>query len=326
MKLTNKDLLIENIVFISGLTRSGKGLLCPIISSFNNTEKVNVNFSLEQIPMLNHLGEINDNIAKFLLQSGMNSAIYDNAIGRNSNFRHDDYTSVWKYRDPMEYVHRLFQPDGDAVLTKLNSQNRIFPMMVHNGLWHANIWFKALPHVKFIHMQRNPVDIVYSWIGKGYGGGFYSNARANVVTYEYKETFVPYYVFGWEDKYLSLKEVDRIIHMVNHIRNCHQDAYDKLNNNEKQRILFMKHQKLITKTEECLDIITDFIGERPSVDTPSILLQENCPRNTNVETPSSTNNKSFKEKLKEIENLASPESYDILIDMNNCFDSNELSM
>ena len=33
----------------TGLTRSGKALLCPIVSSFENTEKVNVNFFLEQI-------------------------------------------------------------------------------------------------------------------------------------------------------------------------------------------------------------------------------------------------------------------------------------
>ena len=80
MKFINKESLQKNIVLISGLTRSGKALLCPIISSFNNAEKVNVNFSLEQIPVLNYLGEMKDKVAKFLLQSGMNLSIYDNAI------------------------------------------------------------------------------------------------------------------------------------------------------------------------------------------------------------------------------------------------------
>ena len=326
MKLTNKEPLIKDIVFISGLTRSGKILLCPIISSFNNTEKVNVNFELEQIPMLNYMKEISDNASKLLLQSGINSAIYDNAIGRNSNFRPDDYTSIWKYREPMEYIQRLFQPDGDSALTRLNSLNRIFPMMVHNGLWHADIWFKALPSVKFIHMQRNPVDIVYSWIGKGYGGDFFSSDRANIVTFQHKKQLLPYYAFGWEDEYLSYKNVDRIIHMVKHIRKRHQESYDNLNDIQKKNILFVRHQELITETDKNLQIISDFVGEKPSVDTASILLKENCPRSPNLITPFSTNNKQFNEKLKEIESLSNPDSYKILIDMNNQFKSTKLAI
>ena len=72
MKLSNKESLIKNIVFISGLTRSGKALMCPIISSFNNTEKVHMNHSLEPIPMLNYLGRIDDEIARrFYKNNGM---------------------------------------------------------------------------------------------------------------------------------------------------------------------------------------------------------------------------------------------------------------
>ena len=326
MKFTNKESLQKKIVLISGLTRSGKALLCPIISSFNNAEKVNVNFSLEQIPVLNYLGEMKDNVTKFLLQSGMNLSIYDNAIGRNSNFRSDDFTSIWKYRDPLEYINRLTQPDGDIALEKLNSQNRIFSMMVHNGLWHADIWFKAFPDIKFIHISRNPVDIAYSWIGKGYGGDFYSSGRAAIVTYEYKNNTLPYYAFGWEEKYISLSKIDRIIHMINHIRNCHHEKYVHLNNNDKRRVLFINHQKLITKTEECLNTIEDFIGEGPSVDTPSELIKQNCPRSLGASTPFSTSNKNFNEKLKEIENLATSEGYVILKDMLNQFESTKLAI
>lgn len=323
MELTNKEPLIKNIVFVSGLTRSGKSLLCPIISSFNNTEKVNVNFELEQIPMLNYLKELSDNTSKFLLQSGINSAIYDNAIGRNSNFRPDDFTSIWKFREPMEYIQRLFQPDGDSVLTRLNSQNRLFPMMVHNGLWHADIWFKALPSVKFIHMQRNPVDIVYSWMGKGYGDDFFSNSRAKIVTFQYKKKLLPYYAFGWEDEYLSYKKFDRIIHMVKHIRNCHQDSYKSLNENQKKSVLFVRHQELISETDTNLRRISDFIGEEPSIDTTSVLLKQNCPRSPNIKTPFCTSNKEFKDKLKEIEKLSTPYSYESLINMQTEFESTE---
>ena len=321
MKLSNKEPLNSNVVFISGLTRSGKILLLSIIASFKNTEKVNVNFGLEQLPMLNHLGKLTDDVAKYLLQSGMNSIIYDNAIGRNSNFRPGDYTSVWKNKNPMEYVSRLFLPDGDAVTNKLNQENNIFPMMVHNGLWHADLWFTALPDVKFIHMQRNPIDIIFSWIGKGYGDEFFHNPRATIVTYRFKGILVPYYAFGWEEKYLSLADVDRIIYMVEHIRNAHEKTYQNLSEQLKRQVLFLKHQELITKTDECLQTVANFIGEGPSENTPAVLLQQNCPRSFNHGTPFATNNKSQEEKLTEIQALASSEAYIVLLNMNNQFES-----
>jgi len=323
MKLSNKKPLIKNVVFISGLTRSGKSLMLPIISSFNNTGKVNVDFDLEQIPMIHHLGELKDDVAKYLLQSRMNSAIYDDAIGRNSNFRPNDYTSVWQNKNPMEYVQRLFLQDGDAVINKLSQEDTIFPMMVHNGLWHADIWFKALPDLKFIHMQRNPIDIVFSWIRKGYGGEMYHNPRLNIVTYQFKETLVPYYAFGWEDVYLSLPNIDRIIYMVKYIRTAHEETYQNLDDNFKNQILFISHQDLITKTEDCLQKVANFIGEGPSLDTSTVLLEQNCPRSFNKKTPFSTNNKSREEKLIEIKTLVSPEAYNLLLNMNKQFESQQ---
>lgn len=303
----SKDNIIDNLVFISGLTRSGKALLCPILSSYNNTEKVNVNFFLEQIPFLNFLGKIPDDTAIFLLKSGMNLMVYDNAISRNVNFRPDDYTSIFKYKNPLEYIQRLFQPDGDCVIESLSSNEKLFPMMVHNGLWHAEIWLKAFPLLKLIHMQRNPADIVFSWIGKGYGGDFYSNSRANVPTYEYKGKMLPYHIFGWEDQYLELNEVDRIIYMVDKIRRYHQETYDRLSENEKQRILFVRHEKLLIETEKTLSILSGFIGESPSNETDIILAQENCPRVIEPEERQL--------KLKSIKENSSSAAYDVLMEM-----------
>ena len=322
----NKNPPVENIVLVSGLARSGKALLSPILSSFNNTEKVNVDFFLEQIPPLNYLGKIDQSTSKFLLKSGVSLGIYNDAIGRNSNFRPDDFTSVWKYRDPMEYIQRLMQSDGDEVLARLNMQSRVFPMMIHNGLWHANLWLDSLPNAKMIHMQRHPVDIVYSWIGKGYGGDFYNNNRATVVTYQYRKNVLPYYVYGWEDEYLSLGQVDRVVSLVAHIRRCHYEAYAKLSSDDQKRVLFVKHQTLITKTQECLQTIKNFIGEGPSKYTPTVLMQQNCPRDNGATTPFSTNNKTHQEKLEEIRKLSRPEAYSLLLDMQQQFESEQLTI
>ena len=322
----HRETIESNLVFISGLTRSGKALLCPIVSSFENTEKVNVNFFLEQIPFLNHIKKINDEASIYLLKSGISMMLYDNAIGRNANFRKDDYTSVWKYRNPKEYIDRLSLPDGDSVIKKIEDDLRLFPMMVHNGLINANLWFSAYPSLKMIHMQRNPVHIVYSWNLKGYGGNFYSQKRSSTLTFGYKGNFLPYFAYGWEEKYLKSSEIDRIIYSVEMIRNQHRDSYEALDINTKKRILFVRHQHLLINTDKCVSTVSKFLETKTSIDTKSVLMEQNCPRVLFKDTPFLTSSLSQEDKLKKIRSLASSDAYEVLISMCNNFNSTEMAI
>ena len=321
-----KEPIKSNLVLISGLTRSGKSLLCPIVSSFENTEKVNANFFLEQIPFLNSINKISDESSIYLLKTGISMMLYDNAIGRNVNFRNDDFTSIWKYRNPSEYTDRLSLYDGEDVIKELENKLRLFPLMVHNGLPHANLWFGAYPALKMIHMQRNPIDIVYSWNGKGYGGDFYSSKRSSTPVFNYKGFKLPYFAFGWEEKYSASHGFDRIIYSVNHIRNQHKSSYEVLDDSTKERILFVSHKKLTTETDKCLSNVSNFLGTWPSDDTPSILLEQNCPRVPFKDTPFLTSSLSQEDKLKKIRSLASSDAYEVLISMCNNFNSTEMAI
>ena len=320
----HRETIEGNLLFISGLTRSGKALLCPIVSSFENTEKVNVNFFLEQIPFLNHLDKINDEASIYLLKTGISMMLYDNAIGRNVNFRKDDYTSVWKYRNPKEYIDRLSIPDGDSAIKKIEDDLRLFPMMVHNGLINANLLFSAYPSLKMIHMQRNPVHIVFSWIKKGYGDDFYAGKRTSTPVIKYKSDFLPYFTYGWEDKYYQSNAADRVIYSIDHIRKQHKDTFEKLDKNIKKKILFVDHQSLLTKTNKNISIITKFLKTKISKDTPLILKQENCPRDESLNTPGQTSKLNHQDKLKNIKSLASSDGYQTLMKMHEAFISEDL--
>ena len=121
----------------------------------------------------------------------MNLMIYNDAIGRNVNCRSNDYTSIHNYSDPLVYINRMKEPDGDSVYSRIEKSKRFFPLMLHDGLWHADYIFKAFQFSKLIHIQRHPVDLIYSWINKGLGGICYDNLRTHIVTYEFNKTLVP---------------------------------------------------------------------------------------------------------------------------------------
>jgi len=313
-----KNIHYKNIVFISGITRSGKGLLCPIVSSFKNTEKVNVNFFLEQAPYLHAIDKLSTETAIYLLRSGMNLMLYDNALGRNINFRISDYTSVFKFSNPIEYISRLFKSDGDSVFSEMQKDNKLFPMMIHNGVWHSSLLFDAFPALKILHMSRSPIEIVYSWMNKGYGGEFYKNPRSNIVTYVFDGKVLPYYAFGWEKEYLSLNNTDRIIKMIEHLIVQHKKTYKKLCEEHKKNILCVSYRELSSNPESILPSVTSFLNTEVTEFTDKILLQENCPRVFAQEE--------FHNKIDVIRENATKGMFEHLLEMENVFSSDATSL
>ena len=113
----------ENIVIVTGITSSGKSLIAPIISSLKSSEKVMFNFLLEQIPMLNYIGKMDDDTAEYLLKYSIDNMIYDERIGRNTNFRFNDESSIWNTNNPKKYFKRLFENEGNIVLEGIKKEN-----------------------------------------------------------------------------------------------------------------------------------------------------------------------------------------------------------
>ena len=82
---TDLNLITEKLVFITGLTRSGKSLLCPIISSLKNSEMFFTDANAENVSYLHALKKISYPVAKFLFKLSLNERIYNLSIGRNLN-------------------------------------------------------------------------------------------------------------------------------------------------------------------------------------------------------------------------------------------------
>ena len=107
MKILKKNHYNEKIIFVSGLTRSGKSLLCSILSTLSKNEKFNMNFMLENIFQLTYLKKINIETSTFLIKTFCDLLLYDQMIGRNVNFRPSDYTSIWNTKNAKEFLLRL---------------------------------------------------------------------------------------------------------------------------------------------------------------------------------------------------------------------------
>jgi len=268
----------DNPLFITGLTRSGKAMLSPLISSLNKVEKVNVNYQFEYIPMLNIINSISNNAAITMMRYFIDNQVYDNMIGRNMNFRISDLTSIWNTSEPIEYISRLNKEEGDRIFDKKNKSKLIFSLLVHDALWHAKIYFKAFPNLKMIHIDRHPIDLIYSWYRKGYGSNFYDNPRNALLTIEWNKKTYPYYAHGWEEEYENLSEIDRIVKMINMIQSFGKDVYSSISEKKRKNIMFIKFDEMVQRPLPILNKISVFLGTKKTKYTSIIMDKEKVPR------------------------------------------------
>ena len=146
--LNNYKNITDNLIFISGITRSGKSILCPIISSFEKTENFTLN-SIAEILLANiHTSLINEKVGKYLIKTSFNELLYNLSIGRNLNFKQTDYSSVIKNPNYKVYKKRSIIHEN-----KLNYKsilkNKFFPIMFHDLMINPKLILEIFLNLKF---------------------------------------------------------------------------------------------------------------------------------------------------------------------------------
>ena len=97
----NRVLKNNQIVFIDGITRTGKLLLGSLVSSMDKMEHLEFGENFEfLLPALKNKKAKIDFVNAFL-SNYLNQTIYNKHIGRNVNFRPSDRTGVFNSRNPI---------------------------------------------------------------------------------------------------------------------------------------------------------------------------------------------------------------------------------
>ena len=166
----SKPLNIANdIVFLDGITRSGKLLLGSLVSSFNRMESFELGESFEHFMAALRVKRTSLDFSKAFLGIYLNQTLYNKMIARNVNYRRSDKTSIFKFRDPNLYTQRINKQEGSEVLKRIKKEKPIFPIVTHDIMCSYNLFSKLNFKLKFIEIYRNPFELVYSWYKRGHG-------------------------------------------------------------------------------------------------------------------------------------------------------------
>ena len=148
----------NKIVFVNGFGASGKTMLSPIISSMQNVESLVFPYELQWISSFLYTGQIKEDLYAEFLKQYADHTIYNQMMGRNSNFRPSDISSVLQSIKKLSYLKRIFQKGDNYVLEKIEKEKPIINYTTSHLIFFLNEIGKAFgERVLFIETFRDPM-------------------------------------------------------------------------------------------------------------------------------------------------------------------------
>lgn len=275
--LALKPAVSENVLLVDGITRSGKNLVCKVVSHFDKVDYFHYFSIIENTIGLLHLGLIDKQTAARFLQINIDEIIYYRVIGRHMNTRTDDMSCVLNAPDPEEYIKRLAIPPGHETLKSFNARGRISLFHTHSVLMHADVLFSGLPYVKLVHVTRHPVDIAEAWLRRGWGERWGADSLAFSLIAESRAGVVPWYADGWADEYSAMTPAERCVESVCRLQAADLKTLRELDSLWKRQIFQFPLEQLIVSPAAVISALGDFLGTTPHKKIDALLKAERCP-------------------------------------------------
>ncbi|OGQ47355.1 MAG: hypothetical protein A3H42_01670 [Deltaproteobacteria bacterium RIFCSPLOWO2_02_FULL_46_8] len=212
-KVVREPYLAGKVVFVDGLPGCGKTMLSPIVGALPRVQLFQYSYPIEYVCSLRHLGRLDLDVASTLVRMLTDLQLYNVMMGRETNFRLSDLSSVFQNARPHLYFKRLFQAGDTAVIPKIEREKPILNLATHNILPFAEPIQEALgSRVLIVEVVRHPLYMIkqQSLYQNRYG----TDPRDFTVWFDYQGHALPYFAHGWEEIFLNANETDRSIYMI----------------------------------------------------------------------------------------------------------------
>lgn len=272
--------IAKNILFIDGISRVGKSLFSGIIPSLNKMEHIQFYSLIERIIPAISLGTIEIDFAKSLIRTDMNELAYNIKISRNVNFRLEDQTGIFNYKDPKLYFNRLNKNEGQRVIEELRETECNIPIQSHDLLVNLEYLNQLEIDYRMIEIFRHPVDVINSWWQRGWGERFCSDPQSGTLTISYNTHITPWYCAGFEKEWLNLNPVERCVELVILLTYRSIEQYKKAE--KRNRIYILTFEDFVTNPDTKIAEICSFLNTTTTEYTNQFIHKANCPRDINM--------------------------------------------
>ncbi len=269
--------LSGQIIFLDGISGTGKTMLAPILASHTRVEVQRLEHIYEYICALHYLGHITRNAAETIIKLHLDIACYNVMIGREVNFRWKDLSGVLSNPNGWRYIRRLLQPDGESVVARINSERPIVQIVSHQVLGISEPILSSLgTRLTVIESVRHPLHLIRHWCS--YIDRFGQDPRDFTIWTKRESKNTPWFATGWESQYLSANQMDKVIYSINHLTHLANQVIASQVKTSSSNILIIPFELFVTNPYSYLDQIADTLEIKPTPKTRTTLRKQRIPR------------------------------------------------
>jgi len=320
--------IADKVVFVDGVSGSGKSILGPILASFDRVERYRLDCVYEHVAVLHKFGKIEDDAASVLIRMHLDEALYHSMISREINFRPFDHTGFLNNPFRLRSIARLFMKDGGAAVERIKRIKPIFQVNCHQMFPAIRVAFLAFgPRLRAVEMVRHPLFVVQHWVQ--FGMERYGTEPRDLTLWIKSSTGepVPWFAHGWEEEFLRLAPVDRAIRTVHWLSHERDIVLEKASQEERRQVLLIPFERFVADPWPFLRRLEEFLGAKTTTATRGVLKRQRCPRSIltagrghkrsgwKKPDPSATNQAEFRRVRDAIESKASAEAGALLWEM-----------
>ncbi len=275
MKLQKFNTFSHDIIFVDGLWGTGKSIIAPIVSGMQGVEIQKISYIFEYLCILQHLGKLESDAAVAMLQTYSDMHQYDNLVGREVNFRWGDDSGPINNPGALRYLRRMFGPEGDVVVERINAENLALQIMSHMILLVAEPLRQSFgDRLKLIEIVRHPVYMVQHCLAylSRFGG-----PREFTVSFDVEGRKLPWFAAEWHEEYLAISEVDRVIASIVRLYERLFQAIDRMRQ-EGLSLLVTSFERIALDPQPVLIELQQFLGRGHHPHLKQILRRQRLPR------------------------------------------------
>lgn len=277
VEIIRRDRIADAVVFVGGLPACGKSLLTAIVGSLERVEMQRYNYTIEHLCSLYFLGKLGEDVVAAMIRMQTDLDLYNLMMGRETNFRFKDCSSIFKNPKPWRYLRRLFYPGGAEAVDRIKSKRPILHILTHNVMMHCIPLALALEdRFHLVEMVRHPLYMIKQWYL--YIERYGKDPRDFNIWYDYNGHSLPFFAKEWEDLYVCSNAMDKTIYGLERSIRFNEEAFQKLPQDQKAKVLIIPFEKLVTDPLPYLRQIEKLLGTRMTVLTRRELKKQKVPR------------------------------------------------
>ena len=148
----------NKVIFVNGFGASGKTMLSPIISSMDRVESIVFPYEIQWLSSYLYASKIDESLYIEFIKQYCDNTIYNLTMGRNSNFRFTDISSIFQSPKKYKFLKRIFEKGDNISVDKIKLRNPIINFTTSALFLFINEISKALnKRVLFIETIRDPI-------------------------------------------------------------------------------------------------------------------------------------------------------------------------